>query len=361
MIGAVMGGLRVAGGLAGFMSGRKQQKWGRRKAARAQAKADERLQQMDGLLDEMGRSRDAMMNTRGQMLQQSDAMDAFSEGMQGVVDQQGRVRQDMAGTRGAIGDLRGELSGMRGADQDRLARLGFDEVEQQLADQVRAGVDGDQRAAMAAGEFTNQFDTSLDASRRAMARQGVRPGSAAAARLEEDAAFNRARGAAGAASAARREADDLAFARRVAFAGRGDALRSSIRGQMGQEAGLVGQEFGMQGTEFGQLQQEFANRGTRYAHMGDRYNRMGNDVSVLRQVNDERRGEFGAQGQIRGEYLGERNSQQARAQAGTDAMIQGAASIGKGMLGGAASGAFGGGAQTQAMNFIRPEVAMQGR
>lgn len=255
MIAAVMGGAQVLGGVAGFMSGRKERKWGRRNAAEAQRQANQRLQYMDDAIGGMASERELAM-------------------------------------------------GMRDDDIARYNSLGYDAIEQDMADQVRRGIDVEGRAQTAADEFTNQYDVSLDAQRRAMTAQGVRPGSSAMARLGEDAAYDRARGAATQGNQARRQADDQNFARRLAFSNRGQQARNNI---LNQGANIAGQF----------------------------------------------RGEYGMQGAIRSEYLGERNNQQARAEQGRAAMAAGAQAIGMGGLGAAQSGALGAGAQQSAMDFIR--------
>ena len=256
MIGAILGGLSAAGGIAGFMSGRKEKRWGRRNAAAAQLQADERLGSMDALMGDMRGERDLSMQ-------------------------------------------------MRDENRQRYAAMGFDEIEQDLANQVREGVDVEGQASRAADYATNQYDVSLDAQRRAMMAQGVRPGSAAMSRLGEDAAFDRSRMAAGSANVARTQADDQNFARRVAFADRGHNMRNQIQAQSGD-------------------------------------------------IRNQYQGEFGMQGMIRGEYMNERNQQQARAQAGSEAMMTGATSLGSGMLGMAGGGAFGGSAQTAVNQYVRP-------
>lgn len=255
MLGAILGGAQIVGGVAGFIGGRKEAKWGRRKARRAEREANERLENMDSIIE------------------------------------------SLQGERGISERLRNE-------DIARYDNLGFDEIEQNLANQVREGIDIEGRAETAGNEFANQYDVSLDAQRRAMLAQGVRPGSSAAARLSEDAAFDRARGTASEANTARRHADDQNFARQMAFSQQGRQLRADINNQ---GANIVGQY----------------------------------------------RGEYGMQGEIRGQYLNERNHQQNRAQAGREAMYNAGAQIGMGALGGAAGGLFGGGAQAGAQSFIR--------
>ncbi len=255
MLGLILGGAQVAGGIAGFLSGRKEKKHGRRRARRAQRRADERLENQDGIISQLQ-------------------------------------------------DERGFLENFRGEEIARHDRLGFDQIEQDLADQVRDGVDVEGRADTAGAEFTNEFDVSLDAAERALLSRGVDPGSSAHARLREDAAFDRARGAATASNESRRHSDDLNFARRVAYADRGAQSRTNILNQSGNiAAGL--------------------------------------------------RAEFGAEGEIRGQFLSERNHQQQRAENGRQAMAAGATAIGSAGVGLATQGAFGDGAQQYAMDYIR--------
>ena len=151
---AALGAAQAIGGVAGFMSARKDKKYAKRAAAAAQAKADDRLRQMDSVND--------------------------------------------------------DLRDLRESEQERLDR-NFVPIENQLAQQVKDGVDVEGKATQAGEEFTTQFDASMDGARRQQARQGVKAGSSAAASLEEDAAFSRAKGAAGQANTARRAADDTDF------------------------------------------------------------------------------------------------------------------------------------------------------
>jgi hypothetical protein len=181
---AALAGAQVIGGLAGYSSARKQKKYAKRRAAAAQAKADDRLRQMDTINE--------------------------------------------------------DLRDLREKEQSRLDK-NFVPIENELARTVKAGVDSDAKARQAGDEFTNQFDASLDAARRQQSRQGVRPGSAASARLEEDASFNRARGASSEANKARRAADDTDFARKLAFSQQGQSIRQGITNQHLGEFGRQGQ------------------------------------------------------------------------------------------------------------------------
>lgn len=97
-------------------------------------------------------------------------------------------------------------------------------LEKQIAEEIGKGVDVDQAVDQATGQFVGAYDRSLEAQRRSMSRQGL-GGTSQAAAMEEDAAFNRARGEAATANQARTEATDQDFARKIAFLGSGEGLR----------------------------------------------------------------------------------------------------------------------------------------
>ena len=255
MIGMIMAGASVLGGVSSLISGRKERKWGRRNAAAAQTLADERLAMQDQAIE-------GLTNERANME---------------------RMRQE---------------------DVARYNDLGYDQVAQNLATQVQDGMDVDGIAETAGNEFSNQYDTAMDAERRRMIAQGVRPGSAAMSRLGENSAFNRARGTAQATNTARRAADDQAFARNIAYTQQGAQSRNSI-----------------------------LNQG---ANMAASY-----------------RSEYGMQGEIRAQHLGVRNEQMGRARAGTAAMAAGAAQVSSGALGMAGAGAFGSRARQQANEYVQ--------
>lgn len=130
-----------------------------------------------------------------------------------------------------------------GEQYDRFTRIQDEEearfnelyrpVEEQLAQDVLAGEDTESRAREAEGDFIGQFDRSLDASRRERQRQGINPNSSSNANFEEEAAFNRARGAATATTSARRAADDENFVRRATFLNSGSGLRDRALRQFG--------------------------------------------------------------------------------------------------------------------------------
>jgi hypothetical protein len=139
------------------------------------------------------------------------------------------------------------LSSDRDKEQRRLDK-NFVPIENELAQTVREGVDIEGKATQAGEEFTTQFDASMDAARRQQARTGVKAGSSAAASLEEDAAFSRAKGAAGQANKARRAADDTDFARKLAFSQQGQSIRQGITnsrmGEFGRQGQIRGQFLG---------------------------------------------------------------------------------------------------------------------
>jgi len=196
---AALAGAQVVGGLLGANSARKEKKYARRRTAAAEAQAAERLASMDS------------------------------------------ITQDLAE--------------IRQKDQKRVDET-FAPLEADLAKTITEGVDSESKAREAADTFGNQFDASMDAARRAQARQGVRPGSEAGARLEEDAAFNRARGASQEANKARRAADDTDFARKLAFSQQGQSVRqgitNSFQGEFGQQGQIRGQFLGNAGRAQGQ-------------------------------------------------------------------------------------------------------------
>ncbi len=218
---AALGAAQVVGGLAGYSSARKEKKYAKRAAQAAQAEADDRLRQMD------------------------------------------RINTD--------------LRGLRTSEEKRLEE-NFVPIENQLAQTVKDGVDIEGKARQAGEEFTTQFDASMDGARRQQARQGVRAGSSAAASLEEDAAFSRAKGAAGQANTARRSADDTDFARKLAFSQQGQSIRQGITNSY--------------------------------------------------------QGEFGRQGQIRGQYMGDKSSADARVSEARQGMVTGATSAVSGAMAG---------------------------
>ena len=113
---------------------------------------------------------------------------------------------------------------IRDAEEQRFNDR-FDPIEQQLAQEVSEGEDIEGAAQQASGDFVGEFDRATEASRRQFARNGIAPGSSAAASFEEDTAFNRARGSATAATEARRFTDDQNFIRRTTFLNSGQGLR----------------------------------------------------------------------------------------------------------------------------------------
>jgi len=125
--------------------------------------------------------------------------------------------------------------------QRQAAQDSFDQnykpIEEDLAQQVLEGEDVESAARRAEGEFTGQYDRSLEASRREQRRQGISPNSSAAASFEEDTAFNRARGSATAATNARRTADDQNFIRKATFLNSGQGLRDRAMQQFGGRFG----------------------------------------------------------------------------------------------------------------------------
>ena len=191
---AAMGAAQVVGGLFGAKSARKQKRYAQREQAKAQAAAAGRLQSMD-------------------------------ESIRGVAK-------------------------MRTADEDRVRNL-YAPVEEDVAATVMEGVDVEGKATEAAETFGTQFDVNMDAARRQQQRQGVKAGSSAGAALEEDAAFARAKGAAGEANIARRAADDTDFARKLAFSQQGQSIRQGItnsyQGEFGMQGQIRGQYMGQAG------------------------------------------------------------------------------------------------------------------
>ncbi len=200
-IAAVYAGVAVAGGISSYMSGRKKKKWARRHAETAAAKAAEQQKHMDRIT--------------------------------------------------------GQIDTMANQDLQRYENF-YAPSEQRVSEQLEKGQDVEGRAGLAGDDFTNQFDASTDAGRRAMQRQGVRPGSSAMARFEEDISFNRARGASSAMNEARTRADDTNFARNLAFSQTGQSIRQGITNtRLGQ--------FGMHGQIKGQYSQEESQQRARAA------------------------------------------------------------------------------------------------
>lgn len=181
---AAMGAAQVVGGLFTAGAARKEKRYAQREQKRAQLKADQRLFKMDQNITDLGEMRDA--------------------------------------------------------DQQRLTDI-YNPIEQQLGATVAAGVDIEGKATQASEEFGTQFDVSMDAARRQQQRQGVKAGSSGAAALEEDAAFARAKGAAGESNTARRAADDTDFARKLAFSQQGQSIRQGITNSYQGEFGMQGQ------------------------------------------------------------------------------------------------------------------------
>ena len=116
------------------------------------------------------------------------------------------------------GDRFDAESGFVNSEQDRFNSI-YAPMEQSLADELNAGPQSAQAAAIAGGEFTGQFDASTASRDRALLRQGVsyQPGSSASRMQGENDAYNRARGIAGAQTEARREEEDSHFLKQNAF------------------------------------------------------------------------------------------------------------------------------------------------
>ena len=110
-------------------------------------------------------------------------------------------------------------------------------IEQGIAEDLAGGPNTAEQAAIAANDYGNQFDVSIDARNRQQLRQGVnyRPGSSAARLQSDNDAYERAAGIATAQTNARREEDDRHFLQSTAFYNaNGSGIKSRLLSGMQQ-------------------------------------------------------------------------------------------------------------------------------
>lgn len=158
-----------------------------------------------------------------------------------------RAEQELELQRNAEAGMREATEGYLVEGRESLEELNrrneeiYAPMEQELVDEINSGDGGKRDAALAAGNFGEQFDLAqADLERRQMAG-GVMPGSDQMRRSQERAAYERAIGAAGAATDARTEGADREFMRKNAFyQNNGASMEGRLNDRMRQ---LYGAEY----------------------------------------------------------------------------------------------------------------------
>jgi hypothetical protein len=173
-------------------------------------------------------------------LGQDDRAEAATLAEQAAADQQSaRDQVDRAAT---IQSSRYSAeSDYLAAQQERYDTL-YAPIEQSLSAELQAGGNTQEAAAIAGGDYANQFDASTAARDRAQLAQGIstRAGSSSGNMQADNDAYARASGIATAQTAARREEDDQNFLRSTAFynangSGIQDRLQSGMQTMYGTD------------------------------------------------------------------------------------------------------------------------------